>query len=108
MTSKNCSWDDKHIGYNVLKSNCNKSHNWEPNADNLSDKFFTPILSQTAKQTSQLHPMAEMKACRGVSCSLACAIEAVFAKKLPLLIRRHDRKISNEYSTYEVAKRNNN
>lgn len=42
-----------------------------------------PILSQTAKQTSQLHPMAEMKACSGVSCSLACAIETVFAKKAP-------------------------
>ena len=67
-----------------------------------------PILSQTAKQTSQLHPIAEMKACSGGSCSLACAIETVFAKKLPLLIRRYDRKISNEYSTYEIAQCNNN
>ena len=92
MTGKNCSWDDKHIGYNVLKSIATKVITGNQIPIIFPINSLLPILSQTAKQTSQLHPIAEMKACSGVSCSLACATETVFAKKRPLLIRRYDRK----------------
>lgn len=33
--SKNGSGNHKHVGDNVLKSDCHKSHNWEPDAKNF-------------------------------------------------------------------------